>query len=373
MSGMLRGLQLNIMIGPVIAQPAPPVVAEALISAQVTVSAGQRSGFQLVFNAGKGAPIMHLLASGYFDPPTRVILSATLNGAVSVLMDGVITRHDIAPSNEPGQSKLTLVGEDLSRVLDLIDFSWFMKYPAMPAEARVALMLAKYGMYGIVPMIVPSVNIDVPLPLDRIPSHQGTDLQYIELLARNVGYVFYLVPGPVPGVNIGYWGPEFTLSPPQPPLIVDSDAETNVENVSFSFDGFSKTIYALLIQDETSKTPIPIPIPDINPLSPPLGLRPPIPLRAEPLTGVARYTPAQAVMIGLARAAKASQVVNGSGSLDVLRYGRVLQARQLVEVRGAGLPHDGLHYVKSVTHNLKPGEFKQSFSLSRNAFLPLAT
>jgi hypothetical protein len=219
-------------------------------------------------------------------------------------------------------------------------------------------------------MIVPSVAIDIPLPTERIPSHRGTDLNYIELLASRVGYVFYIVPGPMPGMNIGYWGPEFTLSPPQAALLVNSDVETNVESLSFSFDGFAKTIYAMLIQNEATKLPIPIVIPDVNPLSPPLGLRPPIPLRAEPLTGVAHYTLAQAAMVGLARAAKASQTISGSGTLDVLRYGALLNARQLVEVRGAGLPHDGLHYVKSVTHNLKPGEYKQSFTLARNAFLP---
>ena len=46
-----------------------------------------------------------------------------------------------------------------------------------------------------------------------------------------------------------------------------------------------------------------------------------------------------------------------------------LQARMLVGVRGAGLAYDGLYYVKSVTHNFKRGEYKQSFTLSRNALV----
>ena len=37
--------------------------------------------------------------------------------------------------------------------------------------------------------------------------------------------------------------------------------------------------------------------------------------------------------------------------------------RQLVGVRGAGPAFDGLYYVKSVTHNIKRGEYKQSFTL----------
>jgi hypothetical protein len=53
----------------------------------------------------------------------------------------------------------------------------------------------------------------------------------------------------------------------------------------------------------------------------------------------------------------------------VLRYGRVLKARKLVGVRGAGPAFDGLYYVRGVTHNLKRGEYKQSFTLSRNGLL----
>ena len=40
--------------------------------------------------------------------------------------------------------------------------------------------------------------------------------------------------------------------------------------------------------------------------------------------------------------------------------------RLLVGVRGAGLTYDGLYYVESVTHNIKRGEYKQNFSLSRD-------
>jgi hypothetical protein len=368
---MIDGLQLTLLMGPILPAPVPQLVVDALQSAQVTVSGGERSGFQLVFGVGKRAPgIGALLEQGFFDPPRRVVVIATVNGAPEVLMDGVITRHDLAPSNEPGQSKLTVTGEDLSRMLDLIDLSWLIKYPAMPAEARVALILAKYAMYGLVPAIVPSVMIDVPLPTDTIPGHRGTDLQYVNLLAKRVGYVFYIRPGPLPGMNIAYWGPEIRVGKPQAALVVNSDAHSNVESMSFSFDGFSKTLFVVLILLKEAKIPIPIPVPDVNPLSPPLGPRMPVPLRIEPITGLAKNTPAQAAMIAIARAARAADVITGSGSLNVTRYGQLLRARELVEVRGAGRPHDGLHYVKSVTHQIKPGEYKQSFTLARNAFQP---
>ena len=109
----------------------------------------------------------------------------------------------------------------------------------------------------------------------------------------------------------------------------------------------------------------------MTPLNPPLGLMPPFPTPPvfEPLEGTAKLDPGQALMIGMARASANADVVTGSGSLDVLRYGQVLKARQLVGVRGAGPAFDGLHYVDSVTHRLSRGEYKQSFSLTRNALV----
>ena len=71
----------------------------------------------------------------------------------------------------------------------------------------------------------------------------------------------------------------------------------------------------------------------------------------------------------MAKAARTADAVNGEGSLDVLRYGRLLQPRRLVGVRGAGMAFDGLHYVQSVTHQIKRGEYKQGFTLARNGLV----
>jgi hypothetical protein len=77
----------------------------------------------------------------------------------------------------------------------------------------------------------------------------------------------------------------------------------------------------------------------------------------------------QIVMMGLAAAAQYEEAVSCEGSLDVTRYGGILKARRLVGVRGAGPAFDGLYYVKSVTHKIKRGEYKQSFTLTRNGLV----
>ena len=74
-------------------------------------------------------------------------------------------------------------------------------------------------------------------------------------------------------------------------------------------------------------------------------------------------------MAGLAYAGQNSDSVFGTGRLDVAKYGRLLKSRQLVGVRGAGLPFDGLYYVKSVTHEIERGSYKQGFTLARNGLV----
>jgi hypothetical protein len=373
---MLKGVHLTLLMGPVVAVPVPKEVIDALQSVQVTTSVGARSGFQLTFSMGKNSNFEKgLIPAGFFDPMIRVIIIVTLNGTPNVIMDGVITRQQVTASNEAGKSTFAVTGEDVSAAMDLIDFSG-IPYPAMPAEARVALCIAKYAMFGIIPMVIPSILINVPIPVKEIPKHQGTDLAYINSLANEVGYVFYVEPGPVPGTNIGYWGPEIKVGVPQRALTINMDGQTNTDSMSFTYDGLAKTLYILFIQELISKAPIPIPIPDITPLNPPLGIKPPLPLHVKFITnepdqnGTAKYSPIQAALIGLAKASKGSDVISGTGSLDVLRYGGVLQPRKLVGVRGAGIAYDGYYYVKSVTHNIKHGEYKQSFALSRNALVP---
>ncbi len=368
---MLKGVRLTLLMGPVVAVPVPREVVDALTSLQVTTAAGQRSGFQLTFTlSSKSVLNTLLLLLPQIGPSIRTIIMLTLNGVPTVLMDGVITNQQVAPNVETGQSTLTVTGEDLTAVMDLEDFTG-VPYPAMPAEARVAVIVAKYAVFGIIPLVIPSLFMDVPIPTDRIPTHVGTDLAYLNQLARDVGYVFYVDPGPAAGTNTAYWGPDIKVGVPQPALNVDMDAFTNVESLSFTFDALSKTLPVVYIQNREAKVSIPIPIPDISPLNPPLGVIPPFPAKIEFMEDTAQLSPAQAVMLGLAEAARTADAVTGTGTLDVLRYGRVLKARGLVGVRGAGQAYDGLYYVRSVTHNLKRGEYKQSFTLARNALVSI--
>jgi hypothetical protein len=373
---MLKSVQLSLMMGPLFPVTVPRTVLDALAEVEVTVKDVGTSGFQLTFSIDKQSPlqILFLLTGGLPILFMRVVLVATVNGIANVLIDGVITNNQISPGDKGSNSTLTLTGEDLTALMNQSNWSGF-PFPACPAEARVAIMLAKYAVLGVIPIIIPSVLIDIPLPIDRIPSQKGTDLDYIRYLAHEAGYVFYLDPGPTPGMSKAYWGPQIKVGPVQPALSSDMDAYTNVESMSFKFDQQKNKIPLLYIYIEETGVSIPIPIPPITPLNPPLGLIPPLPTNLLPpdLTAfrddLSKRPIPQAVMMGLAEAAENAEVVSCEGSLDVTRYGGVLKARQLVGVRGAGPAFDGLYYVKSVTHKIKRGSYKQNFTLTRNGLV----
>lgn len=366
---MVRDVQLRLFIGPAVPIPAPQPVIEALSDVQITSNASSASVFQLTFTLDSKS-ILHtlfLITAGAPIPLIRVIIVATLNGTSEVLIDGVVTNREVS-SGDNGEATLTVTGEDLSRVMDYIDFSG-IPYPAMPAPARVALILAKYAILGVVPLVIPSIFMDVPIPVVSIPQHKGKDLGYVRDLATKVGYVFYLEPGPAIGSSIAYWGPQIRVGKPQPPLNADLDAHRNIESVSFNFDESSKVLPLLMIHEPITKATIPIPVPDITPLSPPLGAIPAIPKNVERIAGTGKLNPLQAAAAGVAKASSTADAISATGSLDVTRYGHILKARKLVSLRGAGLAFNGLYYVKSVTHNIRRGEFKQNFNLVRNGIV----
>ena len=369
---MLQGIHLTLMIGPAVPILAPRVVLDAVQSIDIT-SGADKSGFQVTFAISKDSLLLTtLLPAGYFDPiTTRVIVMVTLGGFPHVLMDGLVTRQELGPSNEPGQSILTITGDDLSTAMDLIELA--IPYPNMSSTVQAYLTLTKYLALGIVPIVIPPFIPAQPLMTNKIESQNGTDLQHLKTIADDSGYVFYVEPGPLPGQSIAYLGPNIRIPVPQPALNVNMDAHTNIESMSFSLDGLAKETMLVTVNDPISgRVPITLPIPAVNIFQPPLGARPTPPLKM----GMSHDTGGNSIPLTLqkmlGRMLKGSaNAITVSGSLDVLRYGNVLRSKLLVGVRGAGIAYDGLYYVDSVTHKIKRGEYKQSFQLSRDGLISL--
>ena len=368
----LLGVRLTVLAGPTVPLPVPPQIVESLAEAKVTHADAGRSGFQLTFKVGRGGidgaldyPAVMLPVLRAFN---RVILMATFGVVPKVLMDGIITRWELQPGDRPGQARLVVTGEDVGVMLDLHERS--AEHPAQDETIIATKILLEYAQYGIVPTVIPPPVIDPPIPIERVPVQQGTDLDYLEQMAARHGYVFYVSPGPLPGMNTGYWGPPVRVGIPQAAITVNMGAETNATLGAFQTNALGPTTVEGQVQDRTTNQAIPVRT--FGSLRPPLATQPAwlvnqpnvrtTQLRDSGLTASQAFARAQGTT------ETASDAVTVDGELDVARYGDILSARALVGVRGAGYQHDGLWYVKRVTHEIKPGSYKQAFSLAREGF-----
>jgi len=363
---MNRGFYVTLMMGSFTASPVPQPVIDAITELQVTSTVGAQAGFQLKLRLGKHSPVQQLLHSGFFDPRQRVIIAVTVNGQTDVLMDGIITKHDVTSSNEAGKSTLTVTGLDLTALMDFIDLTG-IPYPALPMFLIVEIILAKYAVLGVIPLAIPPILPLIQNPIERFLKQEGTDFAYLSKLAQDSGAVFYLDPGPKPGMSLAYWGPDLSkmFGSPQPAGSINFDATSSWDAFSASYDGTLATQYFVTIIEPNTKIPIPIPVPNLDILKASLAKHAPTPLKSAQLKPIANESPVGAALAGLAALFKSADAINASGQLDVLRYGHVFKARQLAAVRGAGDYYDGTYYVKSVTHNIKRGEYKQNFTLAR--------
>jgi hypothetical protein len=205
------------------------------------------------------------------------------------------------------------------------------------------------------------------LPVDRVPTQQSTDLAYIYELAEQFAYVFYIVPGPVSGTNLAYWGPPIRFGIPQKALSVNMGSFTNVNSINVQHNALDATKVEGKVQDRLTNRAIPVRT--FGSLRLPLVLQPGILFQSSTRATQFRET-GRSIVQALSRAQAESDrsvdnVVTISGELDTVRYGDLLQLRRLVGLRGMGYTYDGLYYVKSVTHTLQKGEYKQSFTITR--------
>lgn len=362
----LLGIHLTLLAGPTVPAPLAPHLLESLQSVEVTHTDEGRSGFQLVFQAGRSSadPLDYSIASSpQLRAHNRVILMVTFGARPVVLMDGLITNHQLATGDAPGSGTFTITGEDVSIAMDRHERT--VEHPAMSESVIALRIIAEYAKYGLVPTVIPPPSLDAPVPSDRIPVQQGTDLQHLLEIARRFNYVFYIQPGPAPGMNIAYWGPPVRRGVPQRALSYNLGSATNIKKLDFVHDAIAPTRIEGQVQDRTSNRSLPISA--IAPSSPPLAALPADPtamgtrqFRESGLAASQAFARAQGTLD-----ASMNNVVRVNGELDSLVYGEPLNARGLVGLRGAGYLHDGLYYVKSVTHSISRSAYAQKFSLVR--------
>jgi hypothetical protein len=348
--------------------PAPPALLEAVERIEVRHSDEGRSGFQMVLKAGRGQTDIldySQLLTPLLRPFSRVVMMVTFNAIPTVLFDGVITNQQLQPGEQPGGTRLTITGEDVSVMMDLEEKS--AEHPAQDETVIALKIIASYAMYGLIPTVIPPVTLDIPIPTERTPVQQATDLQYLQQMAERHGYVFYVTPGPAPLTNTAYWGPSIRVGLPQRALSANMGSESNVSAINFQYNGLAPTFVSGSVQDRQLGATVPVQTfasTRIPLVSQPAWLtqshRRTRQFRESGLNTIQAYGRAQSETDR-----SQDNVITASGQLDALQYEAVLQPRGLVGVRGVGYSYDGLYYVKEVNHSIEVGSYSQSFTLTR--------
>jgi hypothetical protein len=360
---------LTLLIGPTLPVPASPTLLDALDHVEVTTSDRGRSGFQLVFSAGRSGSAdlidYPLLSQAELRLFSRVVLLVAFGGPPKVLMDGVITHRELMPGDLPGNGTLTVTGEDVSVMMDLEQKN--VEHPAQAENVIATLLIASYSTYGLIPQVTTPPLVDSPTPMERIPVQRGTDLAYLNTMAARFGFVCYVIPGPVPMSNTVYWGPPVRSGPPQAALTLDMGAQTNVERISFRANGLAPTKVRGVVQDPVSDQAVTVA--SAASLRVPLSAQPDwqtLPSTRTTLASGSGLTASEALARAQGTADASTDSVTATGTLDALSYGDLLTARGLVGLRGAGWTHDGLWYVQQVSHQIRRGEYTQAFTLTRD-------
>lgn len=359
----ILGVRLILWLGKTVPAPASAGVLASIEKVEVTNDAENGDGFQMTFLVDKGKSLdFDLLSDGSVDTFNRVIIGVVLGVLPEVLIDGIITHHQLEPGTGEGTSRLIVTGKDVSAMLDLEEKN--DKYENQPDFLIVTRLIAGYMQYGLVPAVTPTT--DIPIMLQRIPRQHETDLAFIKRLAQRNGYVFYIEPLTF-GVNTAYWGPDNRIGIPQPALTANMGSWTNVTSIRTSQDALSPVDTKGTMVEPITKTSIPIPsLPSLR--IPPLSSSPAQARRTVLLRNSANQNPAQAAANAVSTVTNAPEPVNADGELETVRYGNVLRARKLVGVRGIGLSYDGNYYVRKVTHSIELGNkpnYTQKFKISK--------
>ncbi len=366
---LVSGITLNVRIGKQTPKNVSRDFIDAIQSVEVIHSDQGHSGFEIIFQIGRlGRPDQkdyRLVTNPLLEPGNRVILIVTLQAKAYLLMDGIITHQELSPSAEPGASTFTIKGEDVSVVMDRKESP--VEHPQQDDKVIVEEILRNYRKYGI-KADVTDPPVDAPSRQERIPVKHGTDLNYIQKLARRYAYVFYVEPGPKSGQNTAYWGPpKEPREKPQKALTINMGGFTNVDSINFQHNALEPTLVEGRVQDRKTN--------EIEKVNTKRSQRPSLAKTPSLNNQILRRT-TQFKQTGhlLTTAQTRAQsmtdrsvdsAISVRGELDTVRYGALLEVRQLVGLRGVGYRHDGVYYVKQVVHKLRKGEYKQGFTITR--------
>jgi hypothetical protein len=345
--------------------PMPKPLLDALEAVEVETSVGSASILRLRFRLSR-------TMLGDWDPPIADIFRPLVPISVAVsaglpipetVVNGFVreVRHT-GGGAQRGTTAEVVAMDASATIMNLIEQP--LPHPNLDPVTIATTILARYA---ITPFPLPTPPTRTIL--DTTTIQRGTDARMLREMARALSYEFYLQPDPLAGMDIGHFHPPLTMVPPQGVLSVDFGTATNLLDFDVGYDTLQPN--AALSVGVDPNTGMPVPVPALGPLQPPEGLEPtllrilPPPIRRPTARDAAN--PAELFRQNQAIVDASSRAITGGGSVDSIKYGRMLRPGLPVLIRGAGRAHSGIWYVEGVSHSISTGAWTQRFRASRNA------
>jgi phage protein D len=303
-----------------------------------------------------------ILDDATFARLTPIKLSAMAGSSGSqTLIDGFVIETAVNFGAEPGASILTVVAMDGSVLMNLEE-----KVRRWPATADGDIAATIFGDYGLETRVTATAQAHGEE--QQVTMQRGTDIQFLQYLARRNGYECYVEADAQSGKNTGHFHPPETQQEPLGVLSINLGEATNVDTFQLRHD-LLRPVHAKVtgleiesaseqaIAAESASLPL------LGSTATVPGDKPRTVLMAQTGLGYGGdwQTLAQAVVD------RSSWSVTAEGELNTATFGAILRAKRTVNVRGIGRTFSGSYYVQRVLHTFSADGHKQRFTLRRNA------
>jgi len=291
------------------------------------------------------------------------IAVAVGSGRAETLINAYVIETNATFANQPGSSILNVVAMDPTVLMSLEEK--VKPWPNM-ADSDVADSIFTSPEYKFETVIDPTTWRRQEN--DQTMIQRGTDIQFLQQLARRNGFEVYVETNGATGIVEGHFhAPRLDL-PPQGVLSVNMRDATNVNSFNARFDMLRPSTAQATNLDVESRENQKAQVGNSRLTA--LGRETALTAQQQRRvllcqTGLIRtgesQTYAQAVVDQSALA------ITAEGELNTVAYGGLMRAKRPILVRGAGQQFSGTYYVERVHHILAPDSYKQNFTLRRNA------
>ncbi|MFQ6027315.1 MAG: phage late control D family protein [Dehalococcoidia bacterium] len=318
--------------------PASPDLMAAIQQIEVEENAGMADMLRLRLGIGvdESGSDWTILGEDIFPRLANIQILVTVGSGRAVpLIDAYVIETNMAFSNEPGQSVLSVVAMDPTVHMNLEE-----KVRAWRDMADGDIATQIFGEHGFV------ADVERTQPtrqqLDTTTIQRGTDIQFLRKLARRNGYECYVESNPSTGMIEGHFHPARLEQIPQDVLLVNMGPATNVNTFTARHDMLGPTTAEATGLDIETQADQAAEVESASLTE--LGGDPSL-TGEEPRrvllsrTGLAQagelQTFAQAVVD------RSAWAILAEGELNTASYEGLLRAKRLVEVRGVGQDFSG--------------------------------